>query len=132
MSPVPEPQWPMTSTPVRSPVACSASQPVSWPGLQDLARQLEAALGDDLFVGQALQQPVPQHPELQAVEQLVGRLPVPRLAHAYRSTVKDRSRSRIKALTLRLRSTSSVRAWNASAALPFSSPACMTRFSSPS
>ena len=80
MSPVPAPQWPMTSTPVRSPVACSASQPGELTRLHDLARQFEATLGDDLLVGQALQQPVPQHPELQAVEQLVGRLPVPRLA----------------------------------------------------
>ena len=50
------------------------------PGLQDDPGQLEAALGHDLLVGQRLQQPVPQDPELELVEQLVGGLPVPRPA----------------------------------------------------
>ena len=48
------------------------------------------------------------------------------------SMVSGSSRSSTSALICRLRSTSSIRSWNASAALPFSSPACAVRFSRPS
>ncbi len=53
-------------------------QPLRQPaGRQHLAGQVEAPLGLGVVDRQALQQPVPQHPELQPVEELVDGLPVP-------------------------------------------------------
>ena len=46
-------------------------------GLEHRAAQLEAALGFELLGRQRLEQPIAQHPELQPVEQGVGRLAVP-------------------------------------------------------
>ena len=132
-SPVPEPQCPITSTPGTLPDRV-LGQPA---GRARRARgcaalEVEAALGHDLrLVRQRLQQPVAQHPELQPVEQLVGRLAVPRAAQQILGA-SGRSRSSTSALICRLRSTSSTRSWNASAALPLSSPAWAARFSSPS
>ena len=119
------------SRPSRSARRSRARQPAaSSPGsrISPTARSRPRA---DLLVRQRLQQPVPEHPELQPVEQLVGRLPVPRPALEV-VDASGRSRSRIRALIWRFGAPRSIRSWNASAALPLSSPAWPTRFSSPS
>ena len=95
MSPVPEPQCPMTSTPVRSPAACSASQAGELAGLEARRLEVEATLGHHLvLVRQCLEQPVTQHPELQTVEELMGRLAVPRAAlQIVKADAADRGRA---------------------------------------
>ena len=72
----------MMSTPVRSPAACSASQLPQLAGLESRRIEVEATFWHDLvFVGQRLEQPIAQHPKLQAIEQLVSRLTVPGAAY---------------------------------------------------
>ena len=48
------------------------------PGLQSSGIEVEATFWHDLvLVGQRLEQPIAQHPKLQAIEELVSRLTVP-------------------------------------------------------
>ncbi len=55
-----------------------SSQPVPYgAGLEDVADDLESALGSGLLRGQHLEQPIAQHPELEPVEQPVHRVAVP-------------------------------------------------------
>ena len=131
MSPVPEPQCPMTSRPVRSPVACSASQASSSPGsrIVPTSSKPPSVLTSSSFGSASSSRSRSTRNSSPSNSWWVASR-----FHGRRrksSMPSGRSRSRTRALICRLRSTSSIRSWNASAALPFSSPAWAARFSSP-